>query len=160
MVKGGIIDRYVRESVFNAAKGELTTRGWFGTGRQHKPIIVTYEFPQEDSPVETNTLAMSVGDTDVDYVELGSTNFVKSHVFVFDFFAEDDSVGSELIGDLQDFFYYKPNVPIYDYSALTTTIIFYAEVVDAFTDRPRRVTQGWQKHWHSLGLEIEEGTRA
>lgn len=158
MVTGGIVDRFVRESVFEAANVELTTKGWFAAGRGHEPIVVTYEFPEEDDPVVINTLAMSVGDSDVDYVELGSTNFSKSHVYVFDFFAENDSLGSELIGDLQDRFFNSPSIPIYDYEN-AKAVLFYAEVVDAFTDRPRRVTQPWQKHWHSLGIDIEEGIR-
>ena len=158
MVSGGLIDRYVRESVFEHANKELTTRGWFTAGREHAPIIVTYEFPQDDSPVETNTLAMSVGDSDADYVELGSTDFQKTHMYTFDFFAEDDSIGSHLIGDLMDFFIIEPNLAIYDYQN-AKAIIFYVEVIDAFTDRANRVTQPWQKHWHSLAIAVEEGIR-
>ena len=158
MVRGGLIDRYVRESIFEHANTELTARGWFDVGREHAPIIVTYEFPQDDSPVETNTLAMSVGDSEADYVELGSTNFQKTHTYIFDFFAENDSLGSQLIGDLMDYFIIEPNLAIYDYQD-AKAIIMYAEVIDAFTDRANRVTQPWQKHWNSLAIAVEEGIR-
>jgi len=159
MVRGGLIDRYVRESVFEHANTELASLGWFTAGREHAPIIVTYEFPQDDSPVEPNTLAMSVGDSDGDYIELGTTDFQKTHVYMFDFFAEDDALGSQLIGDLMDYFILEPSLAIYDYQD-AKAIIFYAEVIDAFTDRANRVTQPWQKHWNSLAIVVEEGVRS
>ena len=158
MVDGGLRDRFMTESVFEHVNTELTAKSWFATNAIHAPVSVVYSFPDDADPVQKNTLAMSTGNADTGYVELGSLAFSKGIILFFDFYAENDPIGQQLIGDVEHFFMKNPSLDVYDYEN-AKAVLFQANVVDVSVRRPTRVTQPWQRHWLTLSVEIEDELR-
>jgi hypothetical protein len=158
MVDGGLRDRFVIESVQEQLVAELTTLGWFSMDDAHTPITLVYEFPAENDTVAINTLAMSTGDSDSDYVELGSLTFQKDFIFYCDFYAENDAIARHMMGDIEHFFQKNPSLDVYDYEN-AKAVLFQAQIAEMFISRPVRVTQPWQKHWHTFSVTIEDELR-
>jgi len=158
MADGGLRDRFVSESVFEHVNVALTALSWFALDSAHTPISVVYAFPDDEDPVEKNTLAMSSGNSDTEYVELGSLRFAKGTILFFDFYAENDPIGQQLIGDVEHFFMKNPSLDVYDYED-AKNVLFQVQIEDTFVRRPTRVTQPWQKHWITLSVEIEDELR-
>ena len=158
MVDGGLRDRFVYESVFEHVNIELTAKGWFGLDATHTPVTVVYAFPEDEDPVQKNTLAMTSGNADTGYVELGSLAYAKGTILFFDFYGENDPISQQLIGDIEHFFLKNPSLDVYDYEN-AKAVLFQAQVLDSLVRRPTRVTQPWQKHWITLSVEIEDELR-
>lgn len=158
MVDGGKRDRFVTESVFEHVNTALTALDWFAINAAHTPITVVYSFPEDEDPVQKNTLAMSTGNADTGYVELGSLTFAKGIMLFFDFYAENDPIGQHMIGDIENFFMKNPSLDVYDYEN-AKAVLFTIQVEDTEVRRPTRVTQPWQKHWITLSVEIEDELR-
>jgi len=154
----GLRDRFVYESIWEHINAELTAKDWFALDDTHTPITVTYSFPDDEEPVEYNTLALTTGMQDSEYVEMGSLDYEKNVIYYIDFYAESDSLGMHLIGDLEHFLKKTPAMDVYDYEN-AKAVIASAQVGGVFTRRPVRVTQPWQKHWYTLSFDIEDGIR-
>ena len=158
MADGGLRDRFLTESVFEHVNVALAAKDWFALDAVHTPITVVYSFPEDTDPVQTNTLAMTPGNADTGYVELGSLRFSKGIMLFFDFYAENDPIGQQLIGDIEHFLMKNPSLDVYDYEN-AKAVLFQAVVEDVMVRRPTRVTQPWQKHWITLSVEKEDETR-
>jgi len=158
MADGGLRDRFLTESVFEHVNGELTAKNWFALDAVHTPVTVVYSFPDDTDPVQTNTLAMSPGNADTEYIEMGSLAFAKGIILFFDFYAENDPIGQQLVGDIEHFLMKNPSLDVYDYEN-AKAVLFQANVIDVSVRRPTRVTQPWQKHWITLSVEIEDELR-
>lgn len=159
MVTGGLRNRFVRESIFEHVNDELTVLGWFTMDPVHQPLLVVYAFPEEEDPVEVNTLSMTTGSSSVDYTEMGSLDFARYGVYFFDFFAEDDGIGMHLIGDLEDFFKRTPTLEVYDYENAKAVLNTVELTADVDVRKPTRITQPWQKFWYTLSIGIEDDNR-
>lgn len=158
MVDGGLRDRFIQDSVFEQVNTALTTLNWFALDAIHTPITVVYSYPDDQDPVQKNTLAMSTGNAMSEYVELGSLTHAKSSFLFFDFYAENESVAQHLIGDIDHFLMKNPTLDVYDYEN-AKAVLFQIQVEDTNIGRATRVTQPWQKHWVTLTLQIEDDNR-
>lgn len=153
---GGLRDRMLLESYVQAITADLTTRGWFDVGREHQPIVVVDEYPDEDVEVALNTLAISYGDAFRRQAEMGSLT-EEHYVPIFcDFFAENDALGRHVSGDIYAFVAENPSVPVYDYDQATPAIDFYAVMEDSSLEkrRPARAVNPWQKHWYIVEFRV------
>lgn len=158
MADGGKRDRFVVESIQEHVEAELASLGWFAMDSTHTPLTLLYEFPDENATVAENTLAMSTGNTDPEYVELGSLSFQKEILFYCDFYGANDAIAIHLIGDIENFFMKNPSLDVYDYEN-GKVVLFQAQVAEVMARRPTRVTQPWQKHWYTLSVGIEDELR-
>lgn len=155
MADGGLRDRLIFESVYKAIVTELTTLGWFTAGRQHSPLVVVDEFPDEDGEVVFNTLAISMGDSGGVLTELGSLATDEEIIFFVDFFAESDAIGRHVRGDIYNFLAAAEFIPVLDYSQAGDPELFRVEVQDEIDKRkPDRATQKWQKHWYIVSFSV------
>lgn len=150
MADGGLRDRLIHESLLQNIKGHLATLGWFDAGREHSPITVIDEYPEEDSgEVAFNTLAISMGDAAGVPTELGNKAEDHEIAMFTDFFAESDSVGRHLNGDIYAYLRANPIQNIYDYTQVGDPIAFTVEIDEDIDKRkPDRAVQKWQKHWY------------
>jgi hypothetical protein len=155
MADGGLRDRLIHESVFKAIETELTTLGWFDAGRQHQPITIIDEFPDENADVAFNTLAISMGDSGGTPHEMGSNRVDEEIIFFVDFFAESDALGRHVRGDIYNFLKRLDEIPILDYSQALDPEIFRVEVQEEVDKRkPERAVQKWQKHWYVISFSV------
>lgn len=153
---GGLRDRMILESVLQFIKSDLSARGWFDTGRQHGPITVVDEYP-DDREVALNTLAISYGPTMQERAEMGSKAELHRQTIYVDFYAESDALGRHVIGDIYDNLAKNVLIPVYDYSLATPVQDFSVEVVDDSLEKSKpSSTNPWQRHWYILSFIIED----
>ena len=126
--------------------------------RTHTPINMIDAFPNVDFEPPKNTLAVSVGDSFQDLLELGSKGETHRAPIYFDFYGESDGVTRHLVGDIYLRLNRDPVIPIYDYDLATPAIDFYAQVVEESVEKtyPSRATNAWQKHWGIVTALIED----
>lgn len=155
-LRGGLRDRMIFKSVMDAIVGELTSIGWFDSGRQHRSINVVDSFPEGE--VKMNTIAFSQQIGWGDPLELGSK--AEDHVAAMfvDFFAESDSLGQHLIGDVYAFLREMPILSVYDYREdEPRTPAFSVEVQDDVEVRkPTSAANRWQKNWYVCAFGVED----
>ena len=152
-LSGGLRDWMIHESLFQAIKTQLTTLGWFDVGREHAPIVMIDEFPDDNAEVAFNTMAISMGDSGGRDSELGSNNEDHEITMFVDFFAENDALGRHVRGDVYEFLRTNPIQPIYDYSDVGNPQEFDVEIQDDVDQRkPDRAVNKWQKHWYVVSF--------
>ena len=143
-------------------RAALTDLGWFDTGRAHLPVLFVAETVDPMTEVTLNTLALA--DEDISDFELEMGSLLSEHRWTFwvDFYAENKSIGIELIGDvrailegrLSSIDRGRPIFQVYDYDQATPTVIFTCEIEDVSVDRARDFPNPWQKNWYSCVFEI------
>jgi hypothetical protein len=156
---GGLRDRMLLQSAMSDIVADLTTRGWFNVGRDHKPFTVVDEFPDEKTEVELNTIAFSMGDSNSMAAELGSAAEII-HVPIFvDMFAENDGLGRHVVGDIHEFVKKQGQFEVRDYRVdPTPPTEFIVQLVENSIERskPTRAVNSWQKHWHVVAFVVTE----
>lgn len=166
--EGGLRDRLIIESLHKNLHAHLTTLGWFDPTvfsdpvglRQHKPVSMIDEFPDDDENVEFNTIAVSSGDQAGRDFELGSKLEEHEMAIFIDFFAEGDSVGKHLIGDVYEYFRTNDIQTVRDYAGNPLDLgypepLFTVEVLDDIDKRKAdKATQEWQKHWYVCSFTV------
>lgn len=155
---GGLRDRMIHESIFRAVQGFLQVNNWLDPGRQHATITLVDEYPDDDAEVPLNTVAVSVGDSNQYLLELGSKAETHTTVVYVDFYADGESLGKHVIGDIYAFINENPVIAVYDWSLATPTTDFSVEVVEGSVEksRPARAVNMWQRHWHSMSFLIRD----
>lgn len=153
---GGLRDRMLIESLGNHIQAELTTLGWFDSGREHRPISLRTGFPTDTDEVELNTIAFSVEDAAGDDTEMGTNAEVHATAFYVDMFMEDDSVGWHVSGDIYAFLKKNRVLDIYDYSTTGDPVDFQVELLDVDRRKPPRATNPWQRHWFTVSCIAED----
>lgn len=156
MLEGGLRDRMILESVMNDIVADLTTRGWFDPNREHDPITVVDEFPDDKDDVALNTLAFSLGDTASRGMELGSNAEVLYVPIFADFYAESDGLGRHVVGDIASHAQDVGQFQVYDYSTVGDPAEFIVQIAEDGIDRskPARAVNAWQKHWHIVAVMV------
>lgn len=161
---GGTRMRLISDSVYFMIRDALTALGWFDNGRHHAPIQMLRGEVPWDEPVQVNTLV--VGDVNVtgDDAEMGS-NLTEDRWTVFvDFYAEDDSVGKHMAGDVRDILRGKmpsvgrgrPIVTVLDYASGTMPApeLFDVEVEFVVLDRAHNAPKPWMRYWYSVRCDL------
>lgn len=153
MPDGGLRDRLIFESLYKNIETHLTSLGWFAPGREHLPIIMVDEFPDENAEVAFNTLAFSMGDGGGVTTEMGSDLEDHEAMYFVDFFAENDAIGRHLRGDIYAFLKGNLIQPVYDYTAIGNPQVFTVEIQEDIDKRkPDRAVQKWQKNWYVISF--------
>jgi hypothetical protein len=161
-VYGGLRQRYIRDSLYNMIRDSLDALGWFDAGRAHLPIMMIAKPVDTEDEIPLNTLSVSSGDLEGDEWELGSMMAEHSWMFYVDFYGENESVATHLIGDVRDILAgrhpdanrTRTNFPVYDYSLATPTILFYCDIEEVMVDRALDFPRPWQKHWYACRFVV------
>jgi hypothetical protein len=162
-IVGGLRARLVFDSTFKVLSDGLTALGWFAPGRRHQPVSLVDEPPDTDLEVPLNTLALSDENvTSADW-ELGGSSLVEKTRFLYvDLYAENDSLGKHLIGDVADLLEGRfpsigrsaPVVAVYDYRQTSPSLITVCNVENLRVDRAHGWTRPWLRHWFSIQFQL------
>lgn len=160
---GGQRARAIRSSLFRFINSGLHQLGWFDTGKGFTPITFLDEIPAYDAQnvVAVNTLALIDGESESRDMELGSYNAEESWYFAFDFFAENDAVGLQVIRDIKAMLegrhpqigYVFPVLPILDVTQATPPLVGYADIEKISANRMSG-PQPFMRYWFTCGCEI------
>jgi len=157
-LEGGLRDRMLLESILQDIKADLVARGWFTLGREHGPITIVDEYPDDKAEVELNTIAFSLGDTNSTSTELGSKAETLYVPVFIDMFAENDGLGRHVVGDIHSHVQDVGQFDVLDYRDPSPPVEFRVQLVDGSIERskPTRAVNSWQKHWHVVGFVVTE----
>lgn len=156
-LSGGLRDRMLVESITQKVVSELTTVGWFGSNRQHSPIIVETAYPENGEEPEVNTLVISLGSYLGGLNELGAKSEEHFTSIYIDFFGESRALSTELMGDIWEILKTNPVMPVYDYSAVGNPIDFYVELdEESMRLRYSNATREYQKFWAELFFGVTD----
>lgn len=162
-LRGGMRDRMVLESLLQAVQADLTTQGWLDDtvyddpagSRQHRPLKIVDEYPDDNDEVDPNTMAFSYSEAEGVDMEMGSKGEVHGMACFIDFFAESDAVGRHVSGDIYAYLKENRTLDVYDYSLATPVVDFVADFESNVEVRkPSRAVNAWQKHWYTVVLMI------
>lgn len=159
---GGFRKRLVRESLYHMIYDSLDALGWFNPGRQHSPIIFDAEPVVAEDVIAINTIGLVDSNDMGTDVELGSNFAEHSWTFYLDFFAERDSLGLHVSGDLQDILEGRINAigridpifQVFDYNQPTPPFLFTCQIQTVLRDRAVTWSKPHQKHWYSLRFDV------
>lgn len=157
-LRGGKRDRMVIESVLRAVRDELAFRDWFDPGREHLPITLINEYPDTETEVALNTLAISFGDSFSRLVQLGNMAELHNVPIFFDFFAESDALKYHVAGDIYAWINEQHIIPVWDYDLATPVVDFNLEVLEESAEKqyPPRATNPWLKHWVTVSFIVSD----
>lgn len=159
---GGLRKRMVRESLYQMLHESLADLHWFDTGRQHAPILFESEPVNPQEPVPINTIGLADENDDATEIELGSNLAEHRWTFYVDFFAEKDSLGLHVSGDIQDILEGRigsigrndPIFTVYDLTLATPPALFNCQIDLVMRDKAVTWTKPHQKHWYSVRFDV------
>ena len=159
---GGLRKRLIRESLYQMLYESLALLGWFNGGRQHEPITFNSEpvNPEDSTPI--NTIALADENDIISEIELGSNFAEHTWTFYVDFFAERDSLGLHVSGDIQDILEGRinsigridPIFSVYDISQATPPLLFTCQIDTVMRDKAVTWSKPHQKHWYSVRFDV------
>lgn len=159
---GGLRQRLIKDSLYRMLYESSESLGWFNPGRFHKPILFRATAVPTNEEIQLNTVVLS--DESVDDVdwELGSLMSEHRSVFYLDIFAEDESVGVHLSGDLRAILGGRmpsigrigPSFEVLDLTMATPVPIFNCEIERVTIDRAHDFPKPWQRFWYVIRFEV------
>jgi hypothetical protein len=161
-IVGGLRSRLIFDSTFRLISDGLTALGWFDPARRHAPVNLVDEPPDTEREVPLNTLALSDENVSGTAWELGSNLAEKIRFFYVDLYAESDSLGKHLIGDVADLLEGRfasigrtgPTVDVYDFRQATPSVVATCDVVNLRVDRAHGWTKEWLRNWFSIQFQL------
>jgi len=158
---GGKRHRLIKASFGDDIQGMLDALSWTSTNRRHKPVKLIVDEYDPAIEIKPNLIGITVEDMRAEEIEMGSTLDENSITCFIDIFAENNSIGQHITGDLYDCLKGKyPNVkednllPVYDPTAATPEWIFNCFYENVETNRNREWDQAFNKYWWTIALDI------
>jgi hypothetical protein len=159
---GGLRARLVRDSLVLVFDGALNDLGWYDTDRRHRPVRLTIEAIPLSEPIEPNLIMLTVRRGSNEPVEIGSDLSTSRSQILVDIFAEDESLGEHLWGDIRDVLRGRigstlSSFPILDLRQSTPTILGYAQLFDVSAARLwAQVEASWQRRWFRVEAFMDD----
>lgn len=165
-VEGGLRARLIRDSVEELVRSGLAARGWFDVDRRHAPLRIVSEPNDWDEPIEANSISISGGDSTDDPLEMGSNATEDQWTYYVDFYAEDESIGLDVSGEVRDILRGKlPSIgrtgsflPVYDFRDATPAVAFVCQIENVMVDRGRGFNQPWLRFWYTVRFDLLDET--
>ena len=161
---GGLRMRLISDNFFEMVRQALEDRHWFDSGRQHEPLELVRGEVQWTDPINVNTLAISDVDINDADLEMGSNYTEDTWTMYVDFYAESDSLGLDVAGDIRDILRGKipsigrsrPVLQVYDLTQdpVPPDPIFYCDIEAVTMDRSHNASRVQSYHWFSISCRV------
>ena len=164
-VVGGLRYRLAHDSCTEMLRAALEALGWFDAGRRHRVVRILREPANWDEPIEPNLICVSTQDSEAIEAELGSSLTGVVVPYIFDIYAESESVGLHLSGDIFDILRGRhpdagrevAKFSILDFRAATPEEIGYGVIADVERSRtPMRVERPWLQNWFVISANVTD----
>lgn len=162
-ILGGLRARLVRDSLAMMLEDELGGLGWFDAGRRHLPVRFIAEPLEQSESLQPNLITVSTHSVDHAPVEVGSDLGASRSTAVVEIYAQDESFGEHLWGDVRDVLRgrvgarLRPVFPILDLRLATPVSLGYAQVVDVTAGREWAQAEPlWQRNWFRVEATVED----
>lgn len=161
-IVGGLRQRLIRDSIYFTIYDALEQLGWFTTVVARKPITFEPEPLDNSVAVPLNTLNLFDEDIRESDLELGSNGVETRQTFYVDFYAEDNSVGRDMINDVRDIVAGRmpaigrdsSTIDVVDWRLSEPVKLFYVDIEDVMVDRATDFPRPWLKHWFTCRFAV------
>jgi hypothetical protein len=168
-MRGGLRTRLILDSTRVTILGALEQLGWFDATiyddppgvRTHQPVRYVARPKNWDDVVEPNGLAITSEDISDNPAGLGGEVDDQIEIYI-DLFAQDESFGWHLTGDIRDICLGRyptlgrdaPWIDVYDLRQATPAPFTQIEIQDVRVDRYQGMAQPWQRYWFMIRLSL------
>lgn len=145
----------------------LDNLNWFSPSANHRAVTITVE-PLDDKDGKTPLLPNIVAITDEEMTsldaELGSNLSDQEWFYAIDVYAESQTVGRHLAGDIrailegrmQSIGRDSPVLDVYDLTQATPSVIFSCEISSVESGRVRNFSKPYQKNWFVITFVLSD----
>lgn len=160
---GGKRLRLIKDNFESSIRNSLTTLGWFDNNRRHAPVTLVAEQLDPHNELSPNIIGIAFDDMIFDEIEVGSSFSENQWSVYIDIFAESESVGLHLAGDIFDILRGKFSVlgdtdilRVYDLTQATPDQLFYCLLENSDIARVKGWSKPHTKYWWTVYCEIHD----
>ncbi len=162
MIVGGLRRRIIKENLYLMLEKALTDLGWFESTLVDYPVELLTEAVENPKEITPNKIAISAEELSAREWEMGSDLDEYRWETYIDIFAEDESTGLHLSGDIYDILRGKmasigrpsASLDVYDLTQDGEPYLFTCELRNVETARVREWTKEYGQYWWVVGFEI------
>lgn len=160
-VTGGLRKRLIKDNLYIAINNHLGAIGWYNNTISENPVSLLAEQIDPLQEITPNKIGMSSEDITGTDMELGSNLSEDSWEIYFDIFAESESIGVHLSGDIYDILRGKSThsidvLNVYDLTQTGQPLLFKCEIEDVEIARVREWDKPFNKYWWVVGCLIKD----
>lgn len=161
---GGTRYRLIYDSLYYMVSDALNDLGWFDEHPSRKTVNFVYEPVENLEEVQLNTLAIADSDMTDTPFEIGSNLGEIDWTIYIDFYAENKSIGIDLVNDIRDILKGRmPNIgrthpvlEVLDYRLATPTEAFHCYVEEVVIDKAIGFEDPYRRHWYTVRLVLQD----
>lgn len=162
MIVGGLRRRMIKENLYLMLKQSLTDLGWFNSSLVEYPLELLTEPVSNPQEIKPNKVAISAEELSSMEWELGSNLDEYMWDIYLDIFAEDESTGLHLSGDIYDILRGKmasigrtgPTLEVYSLLDDAQPYLFTCELRNIDVSRVREWTKDYSQYWWVVGMSV------
>ena len=162
MVVGGLRRRLIKDNLYNMVYDSLDGLGWFNASLNTMPVELIPEQLDAAVEIKPNKVSISAEELIADEIEMGSNLDEYKWDIYFDIFAEDESIGIHLTGDIYDILRGKMAslgrtgsfLDVYDLREVDKPYLFTCHLENIEQSRVREWSAQFNKYWWVIGVSI------
>lgn len=161
-IVGGLRRRLIKDNFYSMIYNSMDQLNWFSENLSNKPVELISEQLDAEKEIKPNKVSISAEDLNNKALEMGSTLDEYSWDIYLDIFAEDESVGIHLSGDIYDILGGKFNsigrfdskLDVYNLAVDGEPYLFTCEIDNIEVARVREWNKPFNKYWWVIGCTI------
>lgn len=161
-VVGGMRKRLIKDNFYWMVYNSLRQLGWFDGNLSSMPVTFVTEQLDARTEIKPNKIGLSAEETTSQEIEMGSNLEESSWDLYFDIFAEDESVGIHLTGDIYDILRGKiesigrtgPSFKVYDLRSEDEFYLFTCDLINIEDSRVREWDAPFNKYWWVIAVTV------
>ena len=161
-VVGGLRRRLIKDNFYYMVYNAMSDLNWFNSNLASKPVTLLAEQIDPTTKITPNKVSIAAEEMSTREWEMGSDLDQFSWEIYLDIFAEDESVGTHLSGDIYDILKGKmsnigrtgPFFNVYDLTQEAEPLLFTCGIERIETARVREWNKDFNKYWWVVGCTV------
>jgi hypothetical protein len=161
-VVGGLRRRLIKDNFYWMVHSSLSELGWFNGGLSTSDVTLLSDQVDPRTEIKPNKVSISAEELSSDEIEMGSNLEQYNWDVYLDIFAEDESVGIHLTGDIYDILRGKiesigrtgSSFDVYDLRIEDEPYLFTCQLENIEESRVREWDAPFNKYWWVIAVTI------
>ena len=161
-ILGGLRRRLIKDNFYYMLYNSLSDLGWFTGSMSKQPVTLVPEQIDSRTEIKPNKIGIASEDLDSEEAEMGSDLEQSRWQVYIDIFAEDESIGIHLTGDIYDILRGKfhslgrkgPILEVYNLMEDGEPYLFTCHIEDIEEARVREWDNPHNKYWWVIAFSI------
>ena len=163
-IVGGLRRRLIKDNFYYMVYNSMDQLNWFNTDawKSNSPVELLPEQLDPSKEIQPNKVSISAEELNIRAWEMGSTLDEYAWDIYIDIFAEDESVGIHLSGDIYDILVGKfgsigrsdDKLDVYNLAIDGEPFLFTCELKNIETARVREWNKPFNKYWWVIGCTV------